>query len=278
MGADGSVVAQPSTKPIAARLAGTAGIDAVRQMTRSRPPRRLLIRRQRAAKMTTRMIENDGDARSYCMRRDCAVVACAVLKELSGVAVADADTEPLVGMPGDETPQEIARRRMDLLEPWRHRVVLPFIRGRLLDLACGYNNLTRAHGSGVGADVFPWEGIDIRIGDAAQLPFRDCSFDTVSVVAALNHIPNREAALLAVMRVLRPEGRFLATMIGPTTGRLAHMCFHQDEARRGGMRQGEVDGIRPRAMRVLLRQAGLDLVREVPFQLGLNRLYVARKP
>jgi hypothetical protein len=43
------------------------------------------------------------------------------------------------------------------------------------------------------------------------------------------------------------------------------------------MRQGEVDGIRPRAMRVLLRQAGLQLVREVPFQLGLNRLYVARK-
>jgi SAM-dependent methyltransferase len=167
---------------------------------------------------------------------------------------------------------------MDLLEPWRHRVVLPFVRGRLLDLACGYNNLTRAHGSGLGADVFPWEGIDIRIGDAAQLPFRDGSFDTVSIVAALNHIPNREAALLAVKRVLRPDGRFLATMIGPGTGRFAHLIFHQDEARRGGMRRGEVDGIAPREMRALLQQAGFELVREVRFQLGLNRLYVARKP
>ena len=167
---------------------------------------------------------------------------------------------------------------MDLLEPWRLRVVLPFVRGRLLDLACGYNNLTRAHGLGLGADVFPWAGIDIRIGDAAQLPFRDESFDTVSVVAALNHIPNREAALLAVRRVLRPDGLFLCTMIGPRTGRLAHLIFHQDEHRRGGMRQGEVDGIRPAAMRALLRQAGFELVREVPFQLGLNRLYVARKP
>jgi SAM-dependent methyltransferase len=172
----------------------------------------------------------------------------------------------------------LARRRMDLLEPWRHRVVLPFVRGRLLDLACGYNNLSRAHGFGLGVDVFPWEGIDIRIGDAAQLPFRDGSFDTVSVVAALNHIPNREAALLAVMRVLRPGGIFLATMIGPRTGRLAHLFFRQDEARRGGMRRGEVDGISPSAMRALLQQAGLKLVREVPFQLGLNRLYVARKP
>ena len=167
---------------------------------------------------------------------------------------------------------------MDLLEPWRHHVVLPFVRGRFLDLACGYNNLTRAHGSGLGADIFPWEGIDIRIGDAAQLPFRDSSFDTVSVVAALNHIPNREAALRAVMRVLRPDGRFLATMIGPRTGRIAHLIFHQDEARRGGMRRGEVDGIAPPEMRSMLQRAGFELVREVPFQLGLNRLYVARKP
>jgi SAM-dependent methyltransferase len=201
-----------------------------------------------------------------------------VLKELSGVAVADTATEPLVQSPAKRPHPATARHRMDLLEPWRLRVVLPFVRGRLLDLACGYNNLTRAHGFGLGADVFPWEGIDVRIGDAAQLPFRDGSFDTVSVVAALNHIPNREAALLEVMRVLRPGGLFLATMIGPRTGRLAHVFFRQDEARRGGMRRGEVDGIPPSAMRALLHQAGLELVREVPFQLGLNRLYVARKP
>ena len=137
-------------------------------------------------------------------------------------------------MDADIDTRETVPRRMDLLEPWRLRVVRPFVRGRLLDLACGYNNLTRAHGGGVGADVYPWKGIDVRIEDAARLPFRDGSFDTVSVLAALNHIPNREATLLAVMRVLRPGGLFLATMIGPWTGgRLAHLLFHQDEARRG---------------------------------------------
>lgn len=192
--------------------------------------------------------------------------------------VAGVDSKPLVQSHAKRAPQATAARRMDLLEPWRLRVVRPFVRGRLLDLACGYNNLSRAHGFGLGADVFPWEGIDVRIEDAARLPFRDGSFDTVSVVAALNHIPNREAALLAVMRVLRPGGLFLVTMIGPWTGRLAHLLFHQDEARRGGMRPGEVDGIGPRAMRALLQRAGFELVREVPFQLGLNRLYVARRP
>ena len=169
-----------------------------------------------------------------------------------------------------------AVQRMDLLESWRLRVVLPHVRGRLLDLACGYNNLTRAHGAGLGADVFPWEGIDVRIGDAARLPFRDGSFDTVSVLAALNHIPNREAALGAVMRVLRPGGVFLVTMIGPATGRFAHLLFHQDETRRGGMRQGELQGIRPSAVRALLQKSGFELVQEVPFQLGLNRLYIAK--
>ena len=192
--------------------------------------------------------------------------------------VAGVDSKPLVQSHAKRAPQATAARRMDLLEPWRLRVVRPFVRGRLLDLACGYNNLSRAHGFGLGADVFPWEGIDVRIEDAARLPFRDGSFDTASVVAALNHIPNREAALLAVMRVLRPGGLFLVTMIGPWTGRLAHLLFHQDEARRGGMRPGEVDGIGPRAMRALLQRAGFELVREVPFQLGLNRLYVARRP
>jgi SAM-dependent methyltransferase len=167
---------------------------------------------------------------------------------------------------------------MDPLERWRLRIVLPYVRGRVLDLGCGYNNLVRGYGSGVGADVFPWDGIDVRIGEAARLPFRNGSFDTVSVIAALNHIPERSAALRETMRVLRPGGRFLATMIGPWTGFVAHFVFHHDEHTRGGMRSGEVDGIRPREMRTLLRQTGLELVQEVPFQLGVNRLYVARKP
>lgn len=166
-------------------------------------------------------------------------------------------------------------RRMDPLESWRLRMVLPHVRGRLLDLACGYNNLVRAHGSGVGVDVFPWEGVDVLIEGAARLPFRNETFDTVSVVAALNHIPNRAAALLELRRVLKPDGVLLATMIGPWTGRVAHLLFHQDEHARGGMHPHEVDGIAPREMRRLLREAGLLLLKERPFQLGLNRLYMA---
>jgi SAM-dependent methyltransferase len=167
---------------------------------------------------------------------------------------------------------------MDFLESWRLAKVRPFVRGRLLDLACGYNNLVREHGNGVGVDVHPWDGVDVVVEDPARLPFADGEFDTASIVAALNHIPNRADTLHEVRRVLKPGGLLLVTMIGPMTGRLAHLLFHHDEAVRGGMRPGELDGIPPRAMRQLLSGADFERVREIPFQLGLNRLYVARKP
>lgn len=164
---------------------------------------------------------------------------------------------------------------MDLLEAWRARIVRPWLRGRLLDIACGYNNLVRTHGQGVGVDVHPWEGIDVRIGDAARLPFPAATFDTVSIVAALNHIPNRVEALREVRRVLRPDGRLLVTMIGPFTGRVAHTLFRHDEEERGGMVDGELDGMPAAVVRATLGDGGFTVEREVPFQFGLNRLYVA---
>jgi SAM-dependent methyltransferase len=167
---------------------------------------------------------------------------------------------------------------MDPLESWRLSKVKPFVRGRLLDLACGYNNLVRIHGNGVGVDVHPWQGVDVVVGDAARLPFADHAFDTATIVAALNHITNRAEALREVHRVLKPGGLLLATMIGPWTGRLAHLLFHQDEHVRGGMRPGEVHGMSPAEMRQLLTEAAFEPVREVRFQLGLNRLYMAKRP
>lgn len=166
---------------------------------------------------------------------------------------------------------------MDLLEPWRHRKVLPHVRGRLLDVGCGFNNLVRSYGKGVGVDIFKWPGIDVLIGDAAALPFPDATFDTVTILAALNHIPNREAALQEVRRVLRPDGRLVLTMIGPLTGRMAHLVFRRDENARGGMLPGEEDGLTRKEVDTLLSAAGFVLTHVDSFQLGLNCVYVAAK-
>ncbi|MGH2592049.1 MAG: class I SAM-dependent methyltransferase [Anaerolineae bacterium] len=170
---------------------------------------------------------------------------------------------------------QVGKPRMDALEGWRIAKVLPLVRGRLLDVGCGFNNLVRAYGCGVGVDVFPWAGIDILIGDSAWLPFPDGSFDTVTIVAALNHISNRTEALPAIRRVLRPGGQLIVTMIGPKTGVLAHIAFVRDERTRGSMQPGEKLGMTRREVVSLLDESGFSVVQDIPFQFGLNRVYIA---
>jgi SAM-dependent methyltransferase len=53
--------------------------------------------------------------------------------------------------------------------------------------------------------------------DAQRLPFRDESFDAVNSIAVLQLIPDADAALSEMVRVLRP-GRRVAVMV-PTVGR-----------------------------------------------------------
>jgi SAM-dependent methyltransferase len=168
---------------------------------------------------------------------------------------------------------------MDSLERWRLKMVLPLIRGSVCDVGCGYNNLTRNYsGPGVAVDVHPWPGVDVVIKDVSHLPFRDHQFDTVTVLAALNHFPDRPRALREIRRVLKPEGRLVFTMIGPLTGIVAHMLFRNDEAVRGGFHKGEALGLSRREIRRLLQVTGFQLADIIPFQLGLNAVYVATKP
>jgi ubiquinone/menaquinone biosynthesis C-methylase UbiE len=51
--------------------------------------------------------------------------------------------------------------------------------------------------------------VDLRDGDAKQLPFDDASFDTVVCVLSLCTIPDPEAAIGEMRRVLVPGGRLL---------------------------------------------------------------------
>jgi hypothetical protein len=166
---------------------------------------------------------------------------------------------------------------MDMLESRRLAAVLPYVHGCLLDVGCGYNNLVRAYGSGIGVDVHRWDGVDVQIGDANALPFPDNRFDSVTVIAALNHIPSRKMALKEAWRVLRPNGKLLITMIGPLTGWFAHVFFRHDEETREGLDKDELKGMRRGEVRRLLRESGFVLVKERRFEFGLNILFVAKK-
>lgn len=163
---------------------------------------------------------------------------------------------------------------MDPVEQFRFAQVLPYIQGNLLDIGCGYNNLVRQYGQGIGVDVHPWPGVDVLIDDSARLPFPNDAFDTISIIAALNHIPNRDAMLGEVRRMLRDNGHLVLTMIGPLTGYLAHIIFRQDEQLRGRM-EGELKGMSSNQITDLLSRAGFEIIVHKRFELGLNHLYVA---
>lgn len=165
---------------------------------------------------------------------------------------------------------------MDLVEQLRLSQVLPHVRGSLLDIGCGYNNLVRQYGQGVGVDVCLWPGTDVLVDDSARLPFAPGTFDTITIIAALNHIPNREAALKETRRILKLGGRLIVTMISPLVGQVAHVIFRQDEEVRGGLEEGELKGMTDGHVLSLMQEAGYEIFFRRRFEWGLNRLYVAR--
>jgi len=161
----------------------------------------------------------------------------------------------------------------------RLKTVKPHIRGRLLDLGCGTNKLAKEYGDGVGVDVFDFGGADLIIPDTSQTPFDDESFDTITIIAALNHIPNRESVLREMNRITKPSGKLIITMIPPIISMVWHLLrspWDNDQKERG-MKEGEVYGLTDRQLEQLITAAGFKLIERKKFMLRINRLIIAQK-
>lgn len=158
----------------------------------------------------------------------------------------------------------------------RVKAVLPLVRGQLLDIGCGSNQLVERYVHGVGIDVHPWSGVDLLVRNSAELPFESQSFDTITVLAALNHIPNRGDVLDECRRLLRPDGQVLVTMLTPTISRLWHRLRSTSDAdlRERGMKAGEVYGFTRTEVIRLFDDHGFRLGSERRFMLAFNRIYV----
>jgi SAM-dependent methyltransferase len=182
--------------------------------------------------------------------------------------------------------------RMQSLRSERFSYVAEETVGRCLDIGCGPENrfITRWHEDGVGIDVFGYAGLDPAqvVPDMTSMPFDDASFDTVTLIAALNHIPEplRVEELVEMRRVLRPGGRLVLTMGNALAERAVHSLVHAYAHRFGthedmdgerGMEHEESFSVSPGEIRSLLTAAGFTSVRRRRFwtQWGLNSLYVA---
>jgi SAM-dependent methyltransferase len=96
---------------------------------------------------------------------------------------------------------------------------------KVLDVATGAGYvaaLARKRGAdAIGLDFSPMQvelarrtypGIEFQQGDAENLPFQADRFDAVVMAFCLLHLPNPERAVAEAFRVLKPGGRFAATV------------------------------------------------------------------
>jgi len=178
----------------------------------------------------------------------------------------------------------------------RYDYVSREVRGRCLDVGCGrFNRFIRdfRDGDGVGIDVHPYEGLteENLVADISRFPFESESFDTVTFIANLNHVPRslRDVELGEAHRCLHRGGRIVITMGNPVAEVLAHWAVaahdrllgtrHDLDAERG-MHEEEAYYLLDGEIVERLRRAGFAAIRKRRFwtQWGLNHLLAAVKP
>lgn len=168
--------------------------------------------------------------------------------------------------------------------------------GYCLDVGCGKKNRfvqQFLNGAGKGIDVFPYEGLTAEhlVQDIAHFPFPDCSFDSVTFIANLNHVPKskRDTELAEAYRCLKPGGNLVITMGNPLAELLVHRVvywydrvletnFDMDTER--GMGAEEEYYLRNSEIVERIERAGFKNIERKYFwtQWGLNHLFVGWKP
>lgn len=80
------------------------------------------------------------------------------------------------------------------------------------------------------------ENITPRQGDARFLPYPDASFDSAYLVTVLGEIPDQDAALRELHRVLRPGGRLVVGEIPPLDPHFVRFAVLRQRAAAAGFR------------------------------------------
>jgi 2-polyprenyl-3-methyl-5-hydroxy-6-metoxy-1,4-benzoquinol methylase len=174
------------------------------------------------------------------------------------------------------------------LQSQRTSRVVPYVGqgARVLDIACADGALFRAlngrASGGVGIDLDPVPRSTPRFAYIQGSFPRDLpageAFDVAAALAVVEHIPPKEQAAFAggCARALRSGGRLIVTVPSAAVDGIlrALKALHVIDA----MHEEQHHGFDPNHAIAMFERAGLVLEHHTRFELGLNHLFVFRKP
>lgn len=178
-------------------------------------------------------------------------------------------------------------RRVDTwLQHWRAARARPWLPGgaRLLDIGCHQGELLESLGDRIGPSVGvdplaePRETARYRIVRGVfpgEERFPEGSFDAVTMLAVIEHLPDWRSVVAESWRVTRPGGRIVLTVPSPAVDRIVPILAALGLA--SGMSLEEHTGLDPAVLPAAFAQQGFVLERWQRFQLGLNNLMVFRR-
>ncbi len=175
------------------------------------------------------------------------------------------------------------------LQRQRIAKALPYIDpgSAVLDIGCNDGAFFTAAGDrvakGVGIDLQKPESwvegpYDLLIGEFPGVLDPGQTFDAIVALAVVEHVPREglEAWAEAIPDLLEPGGRFIITTPSPKVDEILHLLIKVRVI--DGMEAHEHYGFDPRTVPDIFGTGALTLEKRARFQLGLNHLFVFRKP
>ncbi len=175
------------------------------------------------------------------------------------------------------------------LRDLRIRQALPFIRGgdRLLDIGCFDLTLLRLVQErvrlAVGIDPLatPMQDGRLRlirgvVGGTKGHRFDAESFDCITMLAVLEHVPDPDGLAAECFRLLAPGGRLVITVPDAKVDRILSVLHRLRLIH--GMSLEEHHGYDAARTGPVFERAGFTVLRRSTFELGLNNLFVFQRP
>ena len=173
-------------------------------------------------------------------------------------------------------------KTVEFLKQRRLKEARRYIKGKLLDIGCGDNTLVRKlYKNGIGLDVYNYYGnVDLVVKSSAKIPLESKSFDTITIIAALNHIPEYKKTLIECYRLLKSPGNIIVTMplgfVQKPWHRITH-DYDDDQVFRGIDEKNEKFYLPLGEIKRSLSNVGFKNIIRKKFLLGLNNIIIGEK-